>query len=91
MRISGPVIDAARLKRLEILRAVARFFAGDDVVWVAGVEAFDLHATARGVCEALDAIWCEDEVQVERPVLELHEILAALALRCCLPARSKPA
>src|SRR5262245_59434528 len=65
---------------LAVFRAAARFLAGDDVVELADGEALDLYAPPPGVGEALDAVRREDEVEVERPVLELHEILAALDL-----------
>src|SRR5262249_40094753 len=57
------------------------FLAGDDVVEVADGEPFHLDAPLPGVGEALDAVRREDEVEIERPVLELHEVLAALDLR----------
>src|SRR4051812_2218097 len=43
-------------------------------------EAFDFDAPPPGVRETLDAVRREDQVEVERPVLELYEILAAFDL-----------
>src|SRR5258708_4051049 len=42
-----------------------------------------------GVCEALDTVWREDEVEVEGSVLELHEILAGLDLCRLLVVKAK--
>jgi len=44
-------------------------------------EARDLYVTLPGVFETFDTVRREHQIEVERAVLELHEILAALDLR----------
>jgi len=47
---------------------------------VANRKAIDVDATVPGLAEGLDAVGREHEIEVERPVLQLNEILAALEI-----------
>jgi len=63
-------------ERLPILDAVGRRLAGDDVVGVAHGEPLDVDTSGPCIREPLDAVRREDEVEVERTVLELDEVLS---------------
>jgi len=57
-------------------RALLAMLAGNDVIDAAHGKPFHLGAALPGCLERLDAIRCEDQIQVKGAVLELNEILA---------------
>ena len=66
------------------------FLAGDDVVGVAHGKSIHLNPPPPRVLESLDAVRCEDEVDVKRTVLQLDEVLSALQLPRLLFGQCKP-
>ena len=68
-------------QRFEVFLAAGGLFAGDDVVDVADRKPFHLDVPLPGVVESFDAVGSEDQINVERASLDLHEILAAFDLR----------
>ena len=67
-------------KRFPILLPIGRRFTRDDVVDMADGETFDLDAPPPGVLETFNTVGSEHQVEVERSVLQLHEVLAAFDL-----------
>ena len=67
-------------KRLAVFHPVGGFLAADDVVRMADREALHLDPAPPRVVERLDPVRREDEVEVERTVSELDEVLAAADL-----------
>ena len=62
-------------QRFTVLDAVRGFLAANDVVRMAHRRPLDLDVPGPRFLERLDTV--EHEVEVERPVLELDEVLAA--------------
>ncbi len=77
-QVSAEVFET--LDRLSILLAVCRPLAGDDVVDRADHEALDFYPPRPSVGEALDPVRRVDQVEIERAVFQLDEILAPARL-----------
>src|SRR5262245_5569962 len=67
-------------QRFAVLGSIRRRFARDDVVQVTHRKTFHFDPPPPRFFEGLDAVGGEDEVKVERTVLELHEILSPFDL-----------
>lgn len=82
--VSKPVVSkrAQAGKHLPVARAVRSRLAGDDVVRMAHGKALHVNVAPPRLREALDPVGREHQIEVERTVLELHEVLATLDLRC---------
>jgi hypothetical protein len=64
-------------KGLAVLLSIGGSFACNDIVDVTDGKAFDIDVPSPRIFKTFDAIGCEDQIEVERAVFELHEILAA--------------
>ena len=73
-------------QRFSILLPAARLFAGDDVVDTANTKPFNLLVAAPSVFEAFDAIRRENQIDVERAILELDKVFAAFNISRLLPS-----
>src|SRR5215207_1241554 len=60
-----------------VFGAIRSALAGNDVVRMANGESLDLYAPIPRMCKTLDSVGSEDQVHIERAVLQLHEVLAA--------------
>jgi hypothetical protein len=68
-------------ERFQVLPSPRRLLAGDDVVEMADREPGDLDPPLPGILERLDAVRRENQIKVERTILELHEVFTAQNLR----------
>jgi hypothetical protein len=69
-------------KRFAILLSVGGSFAGDDVVYVTNWKAIDINMPPPGVGKSVDSVWRKDQIEIERAIFELDEILSTLDFRC---------
>ena len=53
---------------------VGRCFARDDIVDMADRKTFNIHPLFPRNAERLNPVGCENQVEIKRTVLELHEI-----------------
>src|SRR5579859_2646757 len=67
-------------ERFLVLNAVRRGLAGDDIVDMTDRETFDLNAALPRVFKMFNAVGCEDQVEIEWPVLKLDEIFSTFDL-----------
>ena len=64
-------------KRFQILGAAGRLLTGDDVIGMTNRESIDFDVASPCCFKGIYPVGCKDEVEVEWPVPQLNEILAA--------------
>src|SRR5205814_1055559 len=64
-------------ERLAILRPVGCLLAGNNVIGMTNGEPVDIDMPAPGFLEPFNSVRGEDQVKIEGPILQLHEILSA--------------
>ncbi|MBI1852827.1 MAG: hypothetical protein HYR85_21000 [Planctomycetes bacterium] len=91
-----PAFGSSTLKRsqackgLAILLSARRRFAGDNVVEVTDRKAVDVEMAAPGILESLERARCEHEIEIERSVSQLDEILATFDFMRLVFGQRKP-
>ena len=56
------------------------FLAGYNVVRMADRKAFYFNSSLPGILEPFNAIWRKNQIEIEWPILELHEVFATFDL-----------
>ena len=78
--MAGFELNPKKFKEMQIesvLHSSARLLAGDDVAKIGDGEDVLLHGTRFSLGKAFNAVWSEDEVEVEGAVFELDEVLTS--------------
>ncbi len=65
-------------KRLAVFHTICSRLAPDDVVGMTDHEPLDVYSTTPRIVETLDAVRSKDQIEIERAILELHEVFATL-------------
>src|SRR4030095_15362169 len=71
-----PEIDQSR-QRVQVFFATRRSFAGDGLSEVTNRHPLNVNMVGPGFLEGLDSVWSEAQNEVEWPITQLNEVLAA--------------